>query len=427
MTSLMSSLIAQWALSEQTPHDSYALKPRKFDSKESVAANSANSAAGSWIIDPLPPLQRRGLTAIAALALVSLISTFCLLSFFTYRFIFWRKYYKRYIGYNQYVVLMYNLALADFIQGLGFIVSLRWIGQNSIHAEDPGCFLQGIWLQIGDPMSGMFVLAIALHTFMHVSLGRQISHRVFVSIVVGLWIFGIVLVVIPIGIYGSHVWMPSVAWCWMTTQHPVLRLFTHYFWIFAAQFLNLVLYAIMFFQLRRRMAQSKILGSSYTETLKRMNRVVSYMVLYPIVYICLTLPLSAGRMASVSGKSPSVTYFCVAGALMTLSGACDVAQYTLTRKSIVLESETRSKEPSRDKSKQGYGNIYSRGTDDKGPFTTVCAAQAGSSTEAIVNQEEVELTTVDQVFQHTTITVTHEPAYTGPDGPSFNEAHEHGY
>lgn len=144
--------------------------------------------------------------------MISLISTFSLLCFFTYRFIFWKKYYRRYIGYNQYVVLMYNLALADFIQGLGFIVSLQWISQNSLHATDPACFLQGIWLQIGDPMSGMFVLAIALHTFMHVSLGRQLSHQVFVAIVVGLWVFGVILVIIPIAIYGQYVWMPSVAW-----------------------------------------------------------------------------------------------------------------------------------------------------------------------------------------------------------------------
>lgn len=198
------------------------LQRREFDSSKSVAANSPNSAAGSWIIDPLPGLQRSGLIAVAALAIVSLAATFALLSFFTYRFIFWKKYYKRYIGYNQYVVLMYNLALADFIQGLGFIVSLRWISQDSLHATDPGCFLQGIWLQIGDPMSGMFVLAIALHTFMHVSLGRQLSHKVFVSIVVGLWVFGVILVIIPIAIYGRYVWVPSVAWvCFDSFLLPV--------------------------------------------------------------------------------------------------------------------------------------------------------------------------------------------------------------
>lgn len=209
----MSSLMVSWLIARATSHEeTSSLKPRVFDSAASVAANSPNSAAGSWIIDPLPDLQRTGLIVVSALAMVSLIATFSLLCFFTYRFIFWKKYYRRYIGYNQYVVLMYNLALADFIQGLGFIVSLRWISQNSLHATDPACFLQGIWLQIGDPMSGMFVLAIALHTFMHVSLGRQLSHQVFVAIVVGLWVFGVVLVIIPIAIYGPYVWMPSVAW-----------------------------------------------------------------------------------------------------------------------------------------------------------------------------------------------------------------------
>jgi hypothetical protein len=196
----------------------------------------------------------------------------------------------------------------------------------------------------------------------------------------------------------------------MTTQHPALRLWTHYFWIFSAQFLNLVLYAIMFFQLRRKISQSKILGSSYTESLKRLNRVVTYMVLYPIAYIVLTLPLSAGRMASVSGHSPSVAYFCVAGALMTLSGLCDTLQYTLTRKSVVLESEIRSKR------EDGYHDILShkKSTVDKGPISTVCAAHPGNdSTEAIVQGQDIELANVDHqnVYQHTTITVTHEPAY----------------
>lgn len=205
----------------------------------------------------------------------------------------------------------------------------------------------------------------------------------------------------------------------MTTQHPSLRLWTHYFWIFAAQFFNLVLYAIMFFQLRRRMAQSKILGQSYTESLRRLNRVVSYMVLYPIVYIVLTLPLSAGRMVSVSGHSPSVAYFCVAGALMTLSGFCDTLQYTLTRKSIVLDSETRTKgdEGYHELSKSGHkkskqGNLYLLKPDDQGPVSTVCTTyQRESSTDAIVPKKAVELTPVPQVYQHTTITVTREPAY----------------
>lgn len=207
----MLSLLARWLLYPGPPEgvNSHTLQGRGDDPSQFTAATSPY---GSMVIDPLPALQRKGLIVVSTLALVSLISSFGLLVFITYRFIFWKKYYHRYIGYNQYVVLIYNLALADFQQGLGFIVSLRWIATNSLHASDASCFLQGIWLQIGDPMSGMFVLAIALHTFMHVTLGRQLSHRAFVTVVICLWVFGVVLVVIPIGAYGRYIWVPSVAW-----------------------------------------------------------------------------------------------------------------------------------------------------------------------------------------------------------------------
>lgn len=174
--------------------------------------SAANSPEGAAIISPLPSLQRNGLIVVATLGLLSLLSTVSLLSFFAYRFVFWKRYYKRYIGYNQYVVLMINLIVADFIQALGFIVSLRWIAKDSLHASDPSCFLQGVWLQIGDPMSGMFVLSIAIHTYLHVSMGYHIPHRTFIAAILGLWTFGILLAVIPVATYGRYVWYPAVAW-----------------------------------------------------------------------------------------------------------------------------------------------------------------------------------------------------------------------
>lgn len=70
-----------------------------------------------------------------------------------------------------------------------------------------------------------------------------------------------------------------------------------------------------------------------------MNRIARFMVFYPIVYNCLTLPLAAGRMAGNSGHPPSVTYFCVAGSLMALSGLCDTVLYALARKNSVLDPE----------------------------------------------------------------------------------------
>lgn len=203
----MLGLLVRSLWSETQPAASSRLMAQRRDSSASLIA-----LEGVSVISPLPKLQRDGLIVVSVLATLSLILTVSLLSFFTYRFIFWQKYYKRYIGYNQYVVLMYNLILADFLQALGFIVSLRWIAKDSLHASDPACFLQGVWLQIGDPMSGMFVLAIAVHTFLHVTMGYKIPHRVFVTGVVSLWCFGVLMVIIPIAAYGRYVWYPAVAW-----------------------------------------------------------------------------------------------------------------------------------------------------------------------------------------------------------------------
>jgi hypothetical protein len=187
-------------------------KPPRDQHDPPQSRDPASTLQGVMEIDPLPPLQRRGLIAVSSLALVSLLAIFALLLFLTYRFIFWRRYYSRYIGYNQYVVLVYNLALADLQQGLGFIVSLHWIATNSVHVNDGACFVQGVLLQIGDPMSGLFVLAIAIYTFLHTLFGYQLGHRTFVASIVALWVFGVLMVVIPIAAAGRYVWLPAVAW-----------------------------------------------------------------------------------------------------------------------------------------------------------------------------------------------------------------------
>lgn len=110
-------------------------------------------------------------------------------------------------------------------------------------------------------------------------------------------------------------------------------------WIFAAQFSTVLLYAIMLIQLRRRIAECIDLRGRSTDSLRRMNRVVALMVFYPVIYISLTLPLAAGRMASVTANPPSVMYFCVAGSLMTLSGFFDTLLYTLARKNSIFGPE----------------------------------------------------------------------------------------
>lgn len=63
------------------------------------------------------------------------------------------------------------------------------------------------------------------------------------------------------------------------------------------------------------------------------------MVIYPIAYIVLSLPIAAGRMAMVRGITPSLAYFCAAAAIITTSGVVDVTIYTLTRRKLIMDAE----------------------------------------------------------------------------------------
>lgn len=171
------------------------------------------------IIDPLPVEHRRGLIGVAITSILSTISTGVLFIVFTYRLIYWRKYYPTYLGYNQFLILIYNLLLADFQQAIGFFLSIHWVITDQITYRSRMCFAQGWLLQIGDPASGLFVLSIAVHTFVMVLMGRKLSHRLFITCVCGVWAFAVVITLIPTLRFRNHTYVPSGAWV-CKNQYP---------------------------------------------------------------------------------------------------------------------------------------------------------------------------------------------------------------
>ncbi|KAJ5974582.1 hypothetical protein N7481_011792 [Penicillium waksmanii] len=402
-------------------------------------AGGDGSLARRWEFRDEAPLEgsdRSLFIAMGVIALFSLCSTFGLLSFLTYRFIYWQRYYKSPLGQNQYVVLIYNLLLADLQQAIAFTISLYWASRGGVHFGEPACYLQGWWVQTGDPGSGLFVLSIALHTGAVVMRGRQLPFNIFAYCVVALWMFILVLGFIPVGLYGKEAFVISEAnWCWLSPENEDERLWGHYIWIFLSEFGTIALYAIMFFYLRRRMAQAKMLRRGQQESLHRLNRVVIYMVIYPLVYLVLSLPLAAGRMATARGDSPSKTYFGIAGCLMALSGFMDVVVYTLTRRHLLIDTEHSTTDRNYDnntdsqwqtqittnangsrsrKSKRGglmssrLGSRLRPGVHNidrdahKSPFE--------DSTEDIVPKNDIEMNNFNGVYQETTIEISHEPA-----------------
>lgn len=150
-----------------------------------------------------------GPIAMGTVGLCSFLASLSLLGFLTYRFIFWRRYYKRPLAENQYVLLIYNLLLADIQQASAFMVAYHWAAQRKVTHPSAACVVQGWFIQVADPGSGLWVLAIAVHTCAVVIAGRQLQYRTFVFCTIGLWMFIILLGLIPVGLHASETFVIS--------------------------------------------------------------------------------------------------------------------------------------------------------------------------------------------------------------------------
>ncbi|KAF4309544.1 putative integral membrane protein [Botryosphaeria dothidea] len=286
-----------------------------------------------YSVDPLPDNLRRGLWPVGVFALLSVVATLGLLGWITYRLVSWRKHYRSYVGYNQYVLLIYNLLLADLQQSLSFLISFHWINEGKMLAPSSACFGQAWLVQIGDISSGMFVFAIALHTFFSVVKGRQLPFRVFLICTMVIWGISLMLTVLGPALHGNEYFTAAGAWCWASDKYETERLWLHYMWIFTIEFGTIIVYALIFIYLRKQLAN--IMTASQTATQMKVSQAARYMVVYPLTYVLLTLPLAAGRMATMTGKQLPIIYYCVAGSMMTSCGWVDALLYALTRRVLV--------------------------------------------------------------------------------------------
>jgi hypothetical protein len=163
-------------------------------------------------LDPMTPVLKLGLIPITLCAMLSLISVTSLLLFITNRLISWRKHYKEYVGYNQYVILIYNLLLADLQQSIAFTISFHWLKLEKILAPTTPCFIQAWFLNLGDVASGFFVLAIAIHTWLGVVRGYKMPYKWFVVSILMIWGFALFLTVLGPALHGGRFFGRAGGW-----------------------------------------------------------------------------------------------------------------------------------------------------------------------------------------------------------------------
>lgn len=119
--------------------------------------------------------------------------------------------------------------------------------------------------------------------------------------------------------------------CWIGDKYQDERLWLHYLWVFIAMFGTILIYACIFISLHRqsRTSPSRLKPAD-------VHSAQPLMILYPLIYTICTIPLAAGRIATLAGTEVSLGYFCVAGSMIACNGWLDVLLYASTRADIVF-------------------------------------------------------------------------------------------
>ncbi|KAF1811033.1 hypothetical protein P152DRAFT_74646 [Eremomyces bilateralis CBS 781.70] len=299
---------------------------------EKIAAHKLETSS----LSPLPDDLRRGLIAIAFFGFLSLIASLTLFVILTYRIVSWRRQSNR--PTSQFVLLIYNLVIADIQQSVSFMLAVVWLARNGLEVGTRTCWAQAWFVSVGDLASGVWCFAIGVHTFASILFNYRLSPVKFHASVLAGWAFVYGCNIIVVSMH-PNIFVRAGAWCWVDSRYESIRLWLHYFWIFIFEFGTIIVYAAMFIILRARIRSQSHPDFATSASLKHASSAAKLMVVYPIVYVVCTLPLASARVAAMAGHRLSIVHLCVAGAMITSNGWLDVLLYTMTRRIMIFSDE----------------------------------------------------------------------------------------
>lgn len=283
---------------------------------------------------PLTQDLSRGLIPVALLGGLSFSLASALFLWLSYRMLR-SNFRSRHV--NQFVVLIWNLLLADIQQSMAFLLNAKWLMENRIQIGTTACWAQGWFISTGDLASGVWSFAIGVHTFAVVIFDYRLSNAKFMVTVFLLWAFVYAMALVGVAMHPQDIYVRAAAWCWVNVKYGGLRLWLHYFWIFLFEFGTIAIYTVLIFALRWRIQSNFYQG--YRRT-RHAQDAAKLMVAYPLIYVVCTLPLATLRMyQQANDMRVSEKWFCFAGAMITSNGWLDVILYCCTRR-IVLFSDT---------------------------------------------------------------------------------------
>jgi hypothetical protein len=160
-------------------------------------------------LSPLPTILRHGLIGVATLGFISFFASVTLFFLLAWRLMVWGKAKQ---PLNQFAILIFNLVIADIQQSMAFLLEAVWLSKDSITVGTTTCWAQAWFVSTGDLSSGVWCLAIGLHTFASVVLNYRLGTKAFMTTIVFLWAFVYGVSSIPVALHPHNIYVRAGAW-----------------------------------------------------------------------------------------------------------------------------------------------------------------------------------------------------------------------
>ncbi|KDQ57401.1 hypothetical protein JAAARDRAFT_193735 [Jaapia argillacea MUCL 33604] len=245
-------------------------------------------------------------------------------------------------------IYLVSLFIADAIQALGSVLSVRWIVTGVVQ-EEHFCTAQGVIQQLGET-----VVALSTWTFAVLWWNFDKIHLMWLAwLITGLiWLFvGLWVIIGPLT--NAHYMMPSPYWCWIGKNHFGDQVGGQYTWYWTTLFFSALLYVLLFLKRRGNITVNEnmwwkfcihkrvkgVPGEPHVVRPAEPDALSLAWIMYPVVYGFLILPLTGVRFKYFVKKtpvSPSATFGVMA--VYSLSGLANTILFTLTRATLIQGS-----------------------------------------------------------------------------------------
>ncbi|KZT10984.1 uncharacterized protein LAESUDRAFT_755612 [Laetiporus sulphureus 93-53] len=231
-----------------------------------------------------------------------------------------------------------SLLLCDLLQAFGSILNMRWVANGEIIAGHY-CTFQGFIKQSADVSTAIWSFLIALHTFLVVFLRWNMPRRSLYAMFFGGWGFVLLIIIIGPASYRKE-WGPFYGiagyWCWISSNYDTDRLVLDYLWLFVSAALTFILYILVYLNLRGNVTTSGIVLHRDSMVVRTVHTQVvalaKQMLIYPVAYTILILPITICRFVEWSGYGVSESVSAFADSVFLMQGLVDVILFLVTRR-----------------------------------------------------------------------------------------------